>query len=1142
MPRTTRSEVDQESLLWRIGDPALGPEQFAPETVRADGAPWEFVVDKSDPARDWPTRLPGPMDAHGGWKTHTATIRFVVDDPTGLHLLRLGVQTERGPCPELMVDVNGIRGLVFPDLVLTDRSRLNPVGLNGGAGELEILLPPEVIVAGSNQIVLTTMAIDTSFELEQRRHREQFGHAFGSQLGWTYLELVTGPRLAATNQRVDVLPLPLFQYREDGQLDELVDIYLDVRPDDAPSRVSVDGRAYPVDVGDRSFGMARVRVGVPEFTEPRTLAVEVEAGSSRRRSEHRVEPCRKWTLHVMPHVHLDLGYTDYQGKVVELHSRNLDRALEIITEVPDYRLMIDGAMILDGHLRTRDSHASGRVLDAVRSGAFSLNAYYALFLTGLASLEECLRATYMAARLADEHDLPITYANLTDVPSYSHAMPSLLRAAGVEAFFGIQNHTRGGNSDSDGVNHNAPYVWEGPDGATVLAYFSDSYNQLRYLAADPPMTAGLAASLPRYLSLFDRPDYLPTDLPIVGIHTDNEDLADGEADFVAAWNDLYAYPRLRWSTPADYFETVKPLMDRLPRWKGDGGSYWEDGAGTAAAIVARYRSAQSLLPVAESLQAIVALGNDVTPDRARLDDAWAHVLIGCEHTWTSSHASRHPHSHQATDQLAWKRHHIESAFRIATDETRRGLSQLADRISLPGASIVVYNAASWPRGGEVTVELLRELTVTDEDGRELPAERKAVDGFDRLRLGVGEIPAFGYRVLPIRPRAAVDQPTEGGLLDGPLRTTRWELTVDPATARVTGLTHLARGHCLIDAERNPTGWGLGELLYVTGGGTEEDRGVDPHTRTSLYNPKQPLRQPDLTVEKAELGPPEVTRTPRGWLVQASGSATSMPVIRSELRLYDDDDRIDVEIFIRKLDVLAKESVYVAFPFSLSDPVVRFDRHLGWIDPAVDHTPGACNEWFTASNVVAITGAEGTALWSSPDTPLFTVGDIVRGTWATRFLPDSALLSWAMNNYWFTNTPASQSGDITLRYSFTFQSDWDPVAAARFGREVRTPLAAGEVMPNDKFHTERGQLVSTATSLLPLELPEHVAGAIHQAHDGRAIILRLQELAGRAATVALPSGFAGIHQCTSDERQARPLAGLQVTIPANGLITLRLEMT
>lgn len=1088
--------------LWRIGDPALGPDQFCTSSQVE-----VFVVGESDPSRDWPGRLPGPLDAHGGWREHSATIRFHLDDGIAGRL-RLGVQTDRGPCPELRVTVNGTSGLFYPEAVLSDRSQVSPLGLAGGAGVLDIALPADLLVAGSNEIILTTVA--TEMPEERKRHRGQFGHLFGSLLCWTFLELV--PAAYDSEATLRLRPLPFYETRPDG-LYELVDLYL---TSPLPETVTVAGQQLGVPA--ETFGQARLRFGLPEFAEPRSVSVEVDG----RVSEHLLTPCRKWTMHLIPHVHLDLGYTDYQGKVIELHSRNLERALDILGDTPDYRFMVDGSYILDNYLRSRPPGSATKVLDAVRDGALSVNAYYALFLTGLASLEECCRATYLSARLSDEHDFPITYANLTDVPSYTHAIPSLLKAAGIDAFLGIQNHTRGGNADSDAVHFSSPYMWEGPDGAEVLTFFSDCYNQLRFLAADPPTTTGLAETLPRFLESYDRPDYLPHDLPIVGIHTDNEDLADGEAKFVAEWNSRYAYPRLRWSTPADYFDAVKPLAAELPRWKGDGGSYWEDGAGTAAVIVARYRDAQTLLPVAESVQALV--GGPSTAARDDLDRAWEHLLIGCEHTWTSTHASVHPHSQQAIDQLAWKRHHVESAFRMATDETRRGLSQLAEQLSLPGPCLVVYNAASWPRGGQVTVEVLRDLTVTDETGRELPAEREAVDGFDLLRLTVPEVPAFGYRVLPIATRTtSADTPPQD--LPARLETDHWVLDADPATGRVTGLRHRASGRQVIDPTRNRHGWALGELLYVTGGGE----------RTSLHDTKLPLPLPDLSIEPAKLGQPELVRIPGGWLIRATGHGQSIPYVRSEVRLYDDTERIDVEVSVKKEDVLAKESVYIAFPFTIDAGSVRFDRHLGWVDPAVDHTTGACNEWFTASNVVAVTGSEGTVLWSSPDTPLFAVGDVVRGRWPTSFVPDSTLLSWAMNNYWFTNTPASQSGELTMRYSFTLLQTWDPVAAARFGREVRTPLIAGELAPNDKFLPESGTLTGPTGSLFPLQLPDNVAGTVHRGRSG--LILRLQELAGEPATVRLDRPA---ELCTTDERSVGPVPNSTVNLPANGLITLRIE--
>src|SRR6185503_6459215 len=185
-------------------------------------------------------------------------------------------------------------------------------------------------------------------------------------------------------------------------------------------------------------------------------------------------------------------------------------------------------------------------------------------LAGVASLEECYRAAYLSARLRHELGLPVTTANLTDVPSYPQSIPSIVAAAGLDGFFGIANHTRGGNADADTLHLQSPVRWRGPYGAEVLAFFSDSYSQLRFLCSDPPTLAGMATSLPRFTARYERPDYAPHDLPIVGTHADNEDVADGYADLVRRWNDVYAYPRLRFSTMSSYLDSVRPVREQLP--------------------------------------------------------------------------------------------------------------------------------------------------------------------------------------------------------------------------------------------------------------------------------------------------------------------------------------------------------------------------------------------------------------------------------------------------------------------------------------------------------------------------------------------------------------------------------------------------
>ncbi len=76
----------------------------------------------------------------------------------------------------------------------------------------------------------------------------------------------------------------------------------------------------------RDFGMFRAGMPAPGFDAVTDVSLHVGDDTHRRR----VTPCRRWTLHLIPHVHLDLGFTDTQGKVLERPCRNSDRALDRI--------------------------------------------------------------------------------------------------------------------------------------------------------------------------------------------------------------------------------------------------------------------------------------------------------------------------------------------------------------------------------------------------------------------------------------------------------------------------------------------------------------------------------------------------------------------------------------------------------------------------------------------------------------------------------------------------------------------------------------------------------------------------------------------------------------------------------------------
>ncbi|WP_425826574.1 hypothetical protein [Streptomyces fractus] len=1134
---------------------------------------------------------PGPLNASTGWRDHTVTADFTLDAPAAGagRVLRLDFTAGHGPCPDLAVVLDGThRGFFHPAVHRDDRTEVYRHGPIAGDVRLDIPLPAAWLAAGDHRLTLTTTLDEAAATGpvspegdELPAHRPQFGNHFGSGLTWHAVTLLadgdasgadtspprTHPRVAtpgdsaAAPATVQLTATPLYVTAPEGGLAELLELTVSVPAGGtlpAKADVHLAGRRHILDLTreDRDFGDVRVRFPVPEFTGAEPAAVTVDGGPEH---DFDLRPARKWTLHLIPHVHLDVGYTDVQGKVLELHSRNLDRAVAALDREDGFAFSVDGSLVVDQYLATRSPQRAERVLAALRSRRLSVNAFHSLFLSGTASLEEIYRAAYAAARLRDDHNIPVEYANLTDVPSYSAALPSILKALGIDAFIGIENHHRGGNADSDAQHLASPVLWEGVDGSRVLTHFSDTYSQLRFMVGDPQTVPGGAHAFCRLLARYDRPDYLPHDLAVIGTHADNEDLADGDAGFAQRWNARYAYPRLAVSTMADYLAAVRPLADRLPVWRGDGGSYWEDGVGTGATVTAEHRRVQAELPAAEGLAALVAHTDPgYRPHRAALDAAWEGALFGCEHTWTWAHGNAHPHGEQVGDQLDWKRHQVHTAHRSALDETRRALSQLGEAVTTDGPTLLVHNPLAWPRAVDAEVETLHGAPLGD-DGRPLAAEVLGeCNGLRRLRVTVPDVPGFGYRALPLGAARTLAPGEEDGSAatgaddaDGQwqpvpatLTTERWQVGLDPATGALIALTHRESGRQLLEEGRQ-----LGRVLYVLNGPEDLTRGAAPeHSGAAHHHPpaprstlfgRRPLKDaPELTVTAARMRPIGLRRTYDGWRIRTVGSAPSMPRVEVDVLLRDHSDRVDVTVHLDKERVLGKESVYVAFPFAAGRPRFRYDRQQGWIDPATDHAPGACHDWFTTQYGVVLEDADGGAVaWTSADAPLFTASDLWRGEWHERFEPRSgALYSWVLNNYWPTNTPPEQDGTLHLRYAFQPLAAFDPVAAGRLGREVRAAHAATEIGWLDKFEHGPRPLPPTGT-LLDLGLPDTVHATVAAPRTTSGLLLRLQNLGGEQCRVNLrhPAGpGAAAVRCLADER---PLS--ELTADADGRIAVDL---
>ncbi|MGV8976618.1 MAG: hypothetical protein ACOH17_01100 [Cellulomonas sp.] len=1097
------------------------------------------LVAAAEAAQHWPSVLPGVLDASGGFRSHRLELVFVLGAGSGA-VLRLDLVAERGPCPDIELVLDSHRGVFHPRIERDDRSSTGEPGPVSGIARLEVALPPQWLGPGRHVLTLATV-LDEAALLDDpvgttgvRRRldeslppaRSHYGRWFGSYLRLRRVRLtpLTVPPVPQSPTGT-VTATPFFVRTEAGER-ELIDVDLDWQAGSpVPGEITVTVAGHRVNLPsmptDRDFGTVRRRVRSPvELNGPTPVHISgpgIDLSTT-------IEPCRRWTLHLVPHIHLDLGFTDAQGKVLELHCRNIDRALDLMDADPSFRFSVDGAFVVQEYRSTRSPAQVDRLFAAIRGGTLGVNALHSNQLTGVMSLDELVHALDASADLPVSRVTGLRYANLTDVPTATRVLPSVLRAAGIDAFVGMANHHRAATGSSDVLHLASPVRWEGPDGAQVLAYVADHYSQLRFIVGDPQAVSGAIDGLGRLLARYERADYLPTDLPVIGSHADNEDLAEGDTSLVARWNDVFAYPRMRVSTFDEYLAAVAPLTDRLPVWRVDQGTFWEDGVGSATAAFAVHRRAQALLPAVETIGAAIALADPrLRVDRAELDRAWRGMAIATEHTLTWARSTTHPHAAPVADQLGWKTRFIDDAYRVAVDESRRQLAQLAELADCVGPGILVVNPHPWPARLEAEVDLLVGVDLLGPDGP-LPTETlSSCAGMRRVRVVLPSMDGYGYAYYPAsegldtapdggeRPDAgtvarvtasSVAGPDVGGDPAGvhaPARAVAtagvWQVTLDPTTSLIRGLRHRPSGHELLDLD---SPWGLGELVRLGHPDAEADAGpvtagrwprehqherhvlaaLDaralPGDDDSRHDAEADVQTPHLSFEGA-------AATPDGTRLRWSGVGAHLRAVRLDVLLRDEGP-IDVTVAFDKQECLDMEVLSVAFPFAAPE-MLTYDKQLGRVRPDVDHGPGAGNEWFALTHAARLVYRDATLVWVPLDAPLFSIGDVVRGTWPDRFTKQSGrLFSYAMNNAWPCNTPPAQAGAVNLTYRIAWIPTVDEASAAVTARIARLDALAAEITPLDRFAAGRPSRPRVGR-LLELRLDPRTDLRLRQGVDG-----------------------------------------------------------
>jgi len=835
-------------------------------------------------------------------------------------------------------------------------------------------------------------------------------------------------------------------------------------------------------------------VWVP-LSEPSDFQVDVEVGKDRAaRRRLRLTPPKRWTLYWLSSIHTDVGYTDLQENALEVHRKNLDAALAWTSTHRDFHFTAECALQVLSYVENRSPAAADALLQAIRDGKVGWQALFANMLTGLLDHETFARLVWPAGKLARERGLTFLSAQITDVPGQTLTFPMLLAASGVKYLASGPNPERAvpllpPSGGSEGTAYPQLYYWEGPDGSRVLHWRAHHYGDGTRFGFDVgPDEMGHRLSS----WLLDQPAFLAQNWPydtalLYGADwQDNALMKEALVANVQEFGRRFTWPRIVTGRSEDFFRDVERRFgSKIPVKRGDTGLYWEDGAASTAAELASFRWAQLAARAAE----IVTLWNA----RLGVQDAdgesraavWRDLLLFGEHTWGAAESVSAPTSRQTVAQWAYKKRFIDAGAAAARDELADGLLRLG-RATRAGRGRLVFNAGPWERTDVARVAAGSGKALAY-DGRELPAV-DLPDG-DALVL-FRDVPPLGYLALSESDRDARPPAADGEALDA--KAGGFTVQIDQATGAIRSLTGPD------GKERvKPSDWsGVNQLVYARGG--EHSALWTSGNRDDLKNP------PQLELTQAKLASCHREKLPGiGVRLVVERTLPGFPAITSIVTLYDELPWVDIENRIVKTATLAKEALYIAFPFAFLKPAVDVEVPLGRMSVERDQQPGSCRDWFCHTHWVWMReGTEG-LLWSGPDTPLFTLNDLFRGAWRRSIVPDGTLFAYAMNNYWHTNYAASQGGAATFRFRISLLAPGDAAEPVRRGWAACDPLYVSPPYTN----ATPGPLIAKDRALFYADKGLMIVGA-KAADDGDGVVVKLLDVAGQPRAVGLwPAAYA-----------------------------------
>jgi len=876
--------------------------------------------------------------------------------------------------------------------------------------------------------------------------------------------------------------------------------------------VKVDGKTIAKQ--DLKLGYNQFSLTIDKVTEPKSIVVDVEYGSTKLSQKITLTPSRNWTVHFVQHSHTDIGYTRSQSEILAEHIRYIDYALDFCDLTDRYpkeaqfRWTCEAAWAVEEFLLTRPKSQTDRLIKRIKEGRIEVTSM--MFNFDEIPDENILAQSLKPLKTMKQFQIPVQVAMQNDVNGIGWCFADYFPDLGVKYLNMGINAARALTC----FNYPTVFRWQSPSGSEMIAYRAEHYNKGNFVGVEKADFQSFEIKLLEYLSELEQTGYpySVAQLQFSGYLIDNSPPSIQACENIKKWNEKYKFPKIKLALASEffnYFETNH--FNELPIIKGGWPDWWTDGFGASPREVIATRYAQSDLIANSATLALTSLNQNPLPQNTtpRIEEILKAILFYGEHT-TGFHASiSEPYCKQTLEQRAIKESYAWEAYRKAKimGETAQGILQTQFSKSPLYPSIIVTNTLPWMRSGMVKVYMEHEM-VPIQNKMEIFDSKGIVSKYQIAEnrpegtywwIWFDSIPPFTSKQFFIRTTselATIESINKNTPPEQILKIENQWYSIDLNCNNGTIINWFDKtiAQNLLDTKSL---YQLGEFVgeSLTERGSLESKRMGDHNRYCLESIHYIGMIPGAIFDSYKFS------------AKAKNGIVSMPSnFFFELRVYKTFKQIELYYTIFKNENVNPESFYIAMPFNIPNGKIYCELPGGVMEAGVDQIKGSSSDWNTSQSFVSVASDQTQIVVSCNEFPLWHFGNINMGRYNADAKPESThLFSWPMNNYWGTNFNADFRGEMNWSYYLTTSNQKSHQKSTQFGWNQKIPFTY-RVLPKDIATSNQK---SNLIQYLDFHSDQILLVALYPQSDQKSLILHIREIAGTSHKLHITSPIINI---------------------------------